>query len=242
MSSTPTVLEGLTKLTVGAFPVYACGKIGKPGIIVLQEWWGVNEEIQRHALHLSAFSSGYRCYIPDLYKGKLGIDKEEAGHLMTNLDFPLAVQEIGETVAALKKEGSPKVAAIGFCMGGALSLAAATKYSSELAGVMPFYGVPNADYFNTETIQCPVQGHFGEKDALEGFSDPPTAQLLKKRLEKAGCPHEVFMYEGAAHAFMNGHTPDMIERKEAMFGQKHNQAAVDLAWSRVKSFLQKYAE
>ena len=67
-------------------PGYECGEKSAPGVIVLQEWWGVTENIKKQALFIS--SKGYRCLVPDLYKGKLGVNVEEAHHLMSNLDWP----------------------------------------------------------------------------------------------------------------------------------------------------------
>ena len=95
------------KIGSRAFPAFLSGQVGQPAVIVLQEWWGVTDMIKEHALKIAA--QGYRVLIPDVYKGKLGVDKEEAHHLMSNLDFPAAVVEIGDAASYLKEEGAPHV-------------------------------------------------------------------------------------------------------------------------------------
>jgi len=131
MSGTIQILEGISKVTINGITGYACGQIGKPAMIVLQEWWGVTDKIQRQAMHIS--SKGYRTVIPDLYKGKLGVTAEEANHMMTNLDFPQAVEEIKQTAEFLKQEGATKIGVTGFCMGGALTIAAGVKCPDHFA-------------------------------------------------------------------------------------------------------------
>lgn len=82
-------------------------------------------------------AGGYRCLVPDLYKGELAESAEEASHLMGSLDMKLAVGELSEAAQFLRAEGSPRVGVVGFCMGGALSLAAAQHAAVNCAA--PFY-------------------------------------------------------------------------------------------------------
>eukprot|EP00419_Tripos_fusus_P017153 CAMPEP_0172759450 /NCGR_PEP_ID=MMETSP1074-20121228/167770_1 /TAXON_ID=2916 /ORGANISM="Ceratium fusus, Strain PA161109" /LENGTH=229 /DNA_ID=CAMNT_0013593245 /DNA_START=61 /DNA_END=746 /DNA_ORIENTATION=+ len=227
MSASPKAIAGMATRVVSAlgrsFPAYMCGPVGAPGIIVLQEWWGVTTQVQLQAQRIS--SQGYRCLVPDLYKGKLGVDVEEASHMMGNLDFPAAVGEILAATAVLKQEGSKKCGITGFCMGGALSLAASVKADGgELCCAAPFYGIPDQRFFDCSNIKIPVQAHFGTLDSLAGFSDPAAAENLKAILTKSNCPFEVHMYDGVAHGFA---------KKEAMFGAKHSAEAVDTAYSRL---------
>jgi len=222
-----------------SFPAYVCGPVGKPAVVVLQEWWGITEQVQRQAQRIS--EKGYRCLLPDLYKGKLGVDVEEATHLMNNLDFPGAVKEIKAAAQFLKSEGSAACGVTGFCMGGALSLAAAVKADGDIACAAPFYGIPDQAYFDCSTIKIPVQGHFGKLDALAGFSDPAAAQSLEAALRSGGSDHEIFMYDGVAHGFMND-LPEMIEKKKAMFGVDHSPEAVATAWERLFVFFGKHLQ
>jgi len=242
-SGTSKAIEGMEYLTVSVagkeFPAYVCGSKGAPGVVVLQEWWGVTEQIQTQAQKIAA--QGYRCLVPDLYKGKLGVDAEEASHLMGHLDFPGAVEEIKAAATFLNGEGSKTCGVTGFCMGGALSLASAVKNSGEITCVAPFYGIPDKTYFDCSTIKIPVQGHFGKQDALEGFSDPKSAAALEETLKGTGIEFEVFMYDDAAHGFMND-LPDMIEKKQAMFGVDHNPKAIETAWERLFGFFKKHLQ
>jgi len=209
-------------------------------VVVIQEWWGVNETIKIHAAKIA--SMGFRVAIPDIYRGKIGVDAEEASHLMQNLDWPGAIEDIRGVAQALKKEGSRKVGVIGFCMGGALSIASGTNLPADLSCAISFYGIPPkslADPSINATI--PMEGHFGGKDDHEGFSDPPAASELGKSLEKAGVLHKIWMYENVGHAFMND-TPQSIEMKRKLKqidgpnGAIHDQAAIEVAWTRVEAF------
>ena len=114
----------MEKVTFGdaSIPGYECGDKSAPAVVVLQEWWGITETIKRQALKLHT-DGGFRVIVPDLYKGELGVDAEEAHHLMTNLDWPNAKAELVECARYLKATGSPKVGVVGFCMGGALTVA-----------------------------------------------------------------------------------------------------------------------
>src|ERR1039458_8142187 len=95
-----------------------------PGIVVIQEWWGLNDQIRGVASKLAA--AGYRALVPDLYRGKVALDANEAEHLMHGLDFAAAArQDVRGAVQYLKATGSAKVGVTGFCMGGALTLLAA---------------------------------------------------------------------------------------------------------------------
>jgi carboxymethylenebutenolidase len=97
------------------------GEAPLPGIVVIQEWWGLNDQIKGVADKLLA--SGYRALVPDLYRGKVALAANEAEHLMTGLDFgDAAGQDVRGAVQHLKASGSPKVGVTGFCMGGALTL------------------------------------------------------------------------------------------------------------------------
>ena len=189
-----------TEVNFGAPGLIGGAAKGAPAVIVIQEWWGITDIVKAHALKI-AKEGGYRVLIPDIYKGKQGVDVEEAHHLMSNLDFPAAVKEISAAAAYLKQEGAPAVGITGFCMGGALTLGALAA-SPDLKCGVPFYGANFGLFEPAQLAGKPVQGHFGEKDAMEGFSDPPTAQKLQADLRAAGnAAAEVFIYPGVgAHA------------------------------------------
>jgi len=220
------------------FDAYVVGSEGAPGIVVLQEWWGVDFEIKNHASAIA--KKGYRALIPDLYRGKVGLDATEATHLMEGLDWQGAVKDIGASVKWLKDNGSPKVGVTGFCMGGALSLASGVLIPG-VDAVVAFYGVPDPGLADVSKIKVPVQAHFGETDGNKGFSDVGAANTLKEKLKVAGVPSEVFIYPGQGHAFMNS-SEEAIKRKKAVGFADHDQGAVNLAWSRFDAWFDKYVK
>src|SRR5664280_1989839 len=115
-----------------------------PGIVVIQEWWGLNDQIRGVADKLAA--AGYRALVPDLYRGKIALEANEAQHLMQGLDFAVtAGQDVRGAVQHLKASGSTKVGVIGFCMGGAHVLLAAVNVPEADAAVV-WYGYPPLEY------------------------------------------------------------------------------------------------
>ncbi|KAK1258700.1 hypothetical protein QJS04_geneDACA022014 [Acorus gramineus] len=219
------------------FDAYVVGKDDAPGIVVLQEWWGVDFEIKNHALKIAKMGPGYRALIPDLYRGKVGLDVAEAQHLMDGLDWQGAIKDINASVSWLKSNGS-KAGVTGFCMGGALSIASAVLVP-EVDAVVAFYGVPSPGLADPSQVKAPVQAHFGELDNFVGFSDVTAAKSLQEKLKSSGVPYEVHIYAGSAHAFMNT-SPGGVTRRKGMGLADENQAAVDLAWSRFSSWMGKY--
>lgn len=220
------------------FDAYVVGKEDAPGIVVLQEWWGVDFEIKNHALKISQLEPGFKTLIPDLYRGKVGLDVAEAQHLMDNLDWQAAVKDIEASVKWLKESGCKKVGVTGYCMGGALTIASAARVPGVDAAV-PFYGVPPAELADPAQVKAPVQGHFGELDNIAGFSDLATAKALEEKLKTSGMPYEVHIYPGCGHAFMNT-SPEGIERRKKMGVNDENEAAAELAWSRFRAWMTKY--
>src|SRR5215210_5522985 len=120
-----------------------------PGVVVIQEWWGLNDQIKGVAERLAG--EGYRVLVPDLYRGKVTVEEAEAEHLMGKLDFAdAATQDVRGAVQYLK-ENSPKVAVLGFCMGGALTILSAVHIREADAAVC-WYGVPPEDAVDTRAI------------------------------------------------------------------------------------------
>ncbi|PIA28841.1 hypothetical protein AQUCO_06600042v1 [Aquilegia coerulea] len=220
------------------FDAYVVGKEDAPGIVVLQEWWGVDFEIKNHALKISQLSPGYKALIPDLYRGKVGLDVAEAEHLMNDLDWQGAVKDISASVSWLKANGSQKVGVTGYCMGGALSIASAVLIP-DIDAAVAFYGVPSSELADPSQAKAPVQAHFGEKDSFVGFSDVTAAKSLEQKLKSSGVPHEVHIYPGSGHSFMNT-SPDGIKRRKGMGLDDENEGAVELAWSRFSSWMSQY--
>ncbi|XP_041352842.1 protein usf-like [Gigantopelta aegis] len=179
--------------------VFFKGVKGSAGIIVLQEWWGLNQQIQDRAQQIGK-KGGFTTIVPDLYRGKLGTNHEEAGHLMTGLDWLGAVKDIQGCAKYLLKHGCTKVGVTGYCMGGALIVAACCLTPEVSAGVV-FYGVPSKELCDPSTMKVPIQCHFGDKDDIVGLSSPTDAEKLRK------VNHEFYMYD-AGHAFTNRSNPN----------------------------------
>lgn len=177
----------------------------KKGLIVLQEWWGMNEQIQNEAEEIGNLGK-FITLVPDLYRGKLATDNEEAGHLMNNLDWPGAIADIRGAAKFLLSKGCTSVGVTGFCMGGALAMASAALVP-EIGAAAPFYGIPGASLADVSKIKIPIQGHFGEKDELEGFSSPKDVKALEEKFKSGGVKYELFNYP-AGHAFTNSTGPN----------------------------------
>jgi len=193
------------------------------GVVVIQEWWGVNHQIIDVAKHVAAH--GFRALVPDLYRGQVAIDNEHAGHLMGGLNWPAAVGDIKGAVQYLKATGSRKVAVIGFCMGGALSLASAALLP-EVDAAVPYYGIPMAALADVSKISVPVLGHFGEQDNLAGFSDPEAVNALEEKLKSGKVDHHLIMHKGVGHGFVN-----------PIHGAP--QSVIDESWQQTFAFLRK---
>ena len=200
-----------------------------PGIVVIQEWWGLDNEIKSVADRFA--KAGYRALVPDLYRGKLALEANEAEHLMGDLNFgDAAGQDIRGAVQYLKATGSAKVAVTGFCMGGALTVLASCNVP-ELDASIVWYGNPPLEYVNAEAISKPMLGHWALHD--EFFSIAGVDQLEEK-LKKAGVNFEFHRYD-TKHAFAN---PKSDVRGLAPL--QYNAEAAQLAWDRTIQFLKKY--
>lgn len=181
-------------------------KEGSVGIVMIQEWWGLNKSITITADNF-AKAGNFVVLAPDLYRGKVAKSNEEAGHLMSNLDWNSALKNIASAVHWLKEKGCKKVGITGFCMGGALTLAACSM-SSEIDAGASFYGVPDFDEYSLGNISCPMLAHFGENDHNKGFSDAATRKKLESLWKKAQVDYEIKVWPGAGHAFMNQDGPN----------------------------------
>ena len=200
-----------------------------PGMVVIQEWWGLNDQIKGVADKLVA--SGYRALVPDLYRGKVALAANEAEHLMTSLNFgDAAGQDVRGAVQHLKASGSSKVGVTGFCMGGALTVLSAVNVPEADACVV-WYGYPPLEYVDASKIKAPLMGHWATEDAAF-----PIAKVdeLEKKLRDAKVNFEFFRYN-AKHAFAN-ETAD--SKNLAMI--KYDPAAAEIAWGRTMGFLGKH--
>ncbi len=169
---------------------------GAPAVVVIQEWWGLNDQIRGVADRLAA--AGYRALVPDLYRGKSTVEAEEAHHLMSGLNFgDAASQDIRGAVQFLKTRSS-KVGVTGFCMGGALTMLAMGAAPEIDAGVV-WYGCPPLEYIDGTKIKAPMQAHWATQDE---FFPIGTIDKLEVKLSEAGVSYDFHRYL-AHHAFAN---------------------------------------
>ena len=192
-----------------------------PGFVVIQEWWGLNDQIKKTADRVA--EAGYRALVPDLYRGKLATAAEEANHLMGNLNFPDAAgQDIRGAVQYLK-QSSKKVAVGGFCMGGALTFLAALFVVEMDAGAV-FYGIPPIDAGEFKKIKIPLICHFAN---LDDWCTPAKVNEVEAALKQSQSQFEFYRYD-AHHAFMNEARPEVFDA-----------ASAKTAWQRTLKFLTK---
>jgi carboxymethylenebutenolidase len=198
---------------------------GAPGIVVIQEWWGLNDQIRGVADRFAA--AGYAALVPDLYRGKSTVEAAEAEHLMNGLNFgDAAGQDVRGAVQYLKAR-CPKVGVTGFCMGGALTLLAAVHVPEADAAVV-WYGYPPLEYIDAGKIRIPLLGHYAIDDAAF-----PIAQVdpLEDKLRAAKVNFEFHRYQ-AMHAFAN---ETQVGAKRLPITEYQPEAAA-LAWSRTLDF------
>jgi carboxymethylenebutenolidase len=191
-------------------------------VVVIQEWWGLNEQIRGVCERFAA--AGFSALAPDLYKGRVTSNPDEANHMMSGLDWVGATeQDVRGAVQYLKARGG-RAAVMGFCMGGALTIIAGVKIS-ELDAAVCFYGIPPAEAADPKALRVPLQGHFANQD---DWCTPAAVNALETTLKEARVSHELFRYD-AQHGFFNEQRPDV-----------HDAAASQLAWERTLRFLNAY--
>ena len=196
-----------------------------PGVVVIQEWWGMNDQIRGVADNLAA--QGYRALVPDLYRGKSTVDAKEAEHLMTGLNFgDAAGQDIRGAVRHLKGSGSAKAAVTGFCMGGALTVLSAVNVPEADATVV-WYGFPPLEYVDASKIKGPMMGHWAINDE---FFPIAKVEELEKKLKAAGVRFDFYRYP-AKHAFANE-----TANEKNLPPLEYNPQAAELAWKRTMEF------
>lgn len=197
-----------------------------PGVVLIQEWWGLVEHIRDVADRLSA--EGFVVLAPDLYHGEKTKSPDTAGKLLMALDIPRAAKEIraaGDHLASLDDVQPKKVGVVGFCMGGQLALYAGQEFPERVGAVVDFYGIhPNAPV-DPERIRVPVLMHFATRDKSVPVDE---AREFVERAVSSGSGVEAYFYE-ADHAFFNETRPEVYSASNA-----------STAWSRTLTFLREH--
>jgi carboxymethylenebutenolidase len=202
-------------LPLPAFVSAPDGWTGGPAVVVIQEWWGLNPNIESICRRFA--DEGFVALAPDLYRGALTTEPDEAKKLMMRLDGPKAVEDLRAALSALMDRGATKVGAMGFCMGGYLTHELALT-DDRLDAAIACYGLTDA---KGRGLRAPMQVHVGTDDHFK-----IDLQALAAMLASRGDGSELFTYGGAPHAFMNETRPEVYRPEAAA-----------LAWVRATAFL-----
>lgn len=198
---------------------------GAPAVVVIQEWWGLNDQIRGVAERMAA--AGFVALVPDLYRGKSTVEAEEAHHLMTGLDFgAAAAQDVRGAVQFLKTRAA-KVGVTGFCMGGALTILSSTLVPEMDAGVV-WYGMPPLDFVDASKIRVPLMAHWATQDGAFPITG---VDALEEKLAAAGVRYTGHRYL-AQHAFAN--ETALGPRRIAI--TQYDPAWAQIAWDRSFAF------
>jgi carboxymethylenebutenolidase len=197
-------------------------KSGKgPAILLIHEWWGLNDQIRTVANELSEM--GYLCLAIDLYDGKYGATPEEAKSLMSGMNEGEASEKLVTAINWLRENGTGKVATMGWCFGGGWSLNASL--ATPVDATVIYYGRVNKTAAELASLSSPVLGHFG---TLDKSINQEMVSGFEAAMKEAGKTElDVNWYE-ANHAFANP------------TGARYDEADAALAWQRTTAFLAKH--
>ena len=191
---------------------------GRPGIVVIQEWWGLVPHIKSIADRFA--QAGFLALAPDLYHGKSAKSPNEAEKLMMALNIAKTERDLAAAIAYLREHpgnSTGKVGVVGFCMGGALSLYAATKNPEVDACVVFYGGHPNV-HPDLPALNAPVLGIYAQNDR---FVTPAVVKDLEKKLRQLGKTVDIHIYPGTDHAFFNDERPEVYNEDAAEDAWKH---------------------
>lgn len=195
-------------------------RTGAPGVVVIQEWWGLQDQIKGLCDRLAR--AGYHALAPDLYGGTAVPyhDPDAANRAMTSLDFIDATDNaVRGAVQYFKRQGL-KAGLTGFCMGGAVTIIGSVRIP-ELDAAVCFYGIPPAQAADPAAIRVPMQGHFANRD---DWCTPQAVDAFEASVKAAGKRVEIHRYD-ADHGFVNEQRSDV-----------HDAASAALAWERMLAF------
>ncbi len=196
-----------------------------PGIVVIQEWWGLVGHIKDVADRFA--NAGFVALAPDLYHGKTTKEPDEAGKLMMSMEMDKAARDLSGAVDFLR--GHPavepkKVGSVGYCLGGGLSLFLATVKPIDACVI--YYGVLPGVQPDLSRLQSPVLGHYAEHD---DFASPEAARALEEQIRAQGKSVEFHIYPGTTHAFFNDDRPEV-----------YDEAAARQSWEQTLAFFRRH--
>ncbi|MCY7340631.1 MAG: dienelactone hydrolase family protein [Pseudonocardia sp.] len=199
-----------------------------PGLVVIQEWWGLTTHITDVTDRFAA--AGFVALAPDLFGGTTTHDSAEAGELMDRLPVQDAARDLTGAVDFLlghEAVTSSTVGTVGFCMGGGFVIVLAAQLGDKIGAAVPFYGVLKEAYPDLSGLTAPVLGNFGEQDS---FTTPDAARELARRIETESGVTPEFHFYPAGHAFFND--------ENTLGTYDERQAAI--AWTRTVEFLRSH--
>lgn len=209
---------------VAGYLAVPAGKGPFPAVVVIHEWYGLNDQIKGMADRFA--KEGYVALAVDLYRGHVAANPDEAHQFMSGLPEDRAIKDLKSADAFLQSRPDvrkTKIGSVGFCMGGKYS-ALLGMNQSDLAACAIFYGSVPTDPENLKKFNAPVIGFFGEKDMA---ITPEMANSFQDSMKKLGKTISITIYPGAGHAFMNE------------TGKNYNPDAAKDAWAKVMEFFSK---
>lgn len=195
-----------------------------PGLVVIQEWWGLTEHIVDVTDRFAA--AGFVALAPDLYGGRTTHDAQRAARMMEELPVDRATRELSGAVDHLLAHDavtSSSVGAVGFCMGGKFVLVLAAQQGDKVGAAVPFYGLPPIEETDFSGLTAPVLGHYGERDHTIGVE---AVESIKAKITSDSNVTPTMHFYPAGHAFLNDRSPS-----------SYDQDAAGLAWDRTLEFL-----
>lgn len=182
---------------------------GGPGVIVIQEWWGLVPHITDIADRFAA--EGFVALAPDMYHGEVTNEPDMAGKLLMSMNLATAGKDLSGAVDLLQERtGRTKVGVTGFCMGGGLALMAACLRPDAIAAAAPFYGGMRPDtVIEWDNLAAVVEGHYAATD--RGTAAPEAVKELEATLRAKGKDATFHVYPGTQHAFFNDTHPEVYD-------------------------------
>jgi len=198
---------------------------GSPGVVMIHEWWGLNQNIKNMAHDMA--SEGFTVLAVDLYDGNVADNAADARTYATNVrnDMDTALAHLSAATNYLRDTGSESVASMGWCFGGGMSMQLAL--NEEMDATVIYYGAVETDEEVLSSISWPVLGVFGEDDTAIPVESVRAFDLA---MDTVGIENDVYIYEGVGHAFANPSNPG------------HDVEKTKDAWMKTVEFLKKNLE
>ncbi len=214
---------------IKAFLAEPTGKGPHPALIVIQEWWGLNDWIKENAKRFA--EKGYVALAPDLYRGKVANKMVEAAKLRKGLPNDRAMRDLkaaADKLASMPEVNKSRIGSIGWCMGGGYSLQLAMA-DPRIKACVVCYGAPTSDKDQLKNMKAAVLGIFGQQD--KGIP-VDAVRACEKAMEELGLKPQIHIYGGAGHGFMR-------PASSALPNPAYREVEATAAWNEIDRFLSK---